>query len=99
MSKLYKEILVCYDIQDNKKRKKLYEALKDIGLNSIQKSVFWGHANEAEKKAVRREISRYLDHRTDKAFVVDVNLRDKIQTQGFGYGPEDLEPLRRYETI
>ncbi|MCT7468282.1 CRISPR-associated endonuclease Cas2 [Aliarcobacter cryaerophilus] len=38
---IFYEVLVSYDIEDNKNRKKLFEVLKDMGLNSIQKSVFW----------------------------------------------------------
>ncbi len=37
---IFYEVLVSYDIEDNKNRKKLFEELKDMGLNSIQKSVF-----------------------------------------------------------
>ena len=37
---IFYEVLVTYDIEDNKNRKKLFDKLKDMGLNSIQKSVF-----------------------------------------------------------
>jgi CRISPR/Cas system-associated endoribonuclease Cas2 len=32
---------------------KLYNALKDMGLVSIQKSVFWGHLKSAEVQCFR----------------------------------------------
>ena len=31
---IYYEVLVSYDIEDNKNRKKLFEELKDMGLNT-----------------------------------------------------------------
>lgn len=51
---LYSEVIVTYDVADNKNRKKLREGLLDIGLSDIQKSVFWGRVNKAERKAVTR---------------------------------------------
>ena len=39
---MYSQIIVSYDISNTKKRNKFFEELKDLGLISIQKSVFWG---------------------------------------------------------
>ena len=36
----YTQVVISYDIADNKKRLKFYEVLKDFGLLPIQKSVF-----------------------------------------------------------
>jgi len=77
MSNLYNEILVCYDIQDNKSRSKLFQKLKEAGLKPAQKSVFWGHVNRAEENAIQRLIKGFCMS-DDKAFVVRVNLAVQI---------------------
>ena len=41
MGAAYVRYLVCYDIVDNKKRKKFADFLKDLGLIPLQKSVFY----------------------------------------------------------
>lgn len=39
---IYVKYLVCYDISDTKIRKKFSDCLKDLGLVSLQESVFYG---------------------------------------------------------
>jgi len=93
MGKLHREILVCYDVECDKRRSKLFEALKDIGLRPIQKSVFWGDATRAEMKAIQREFKRLLDPHMDRAVVVDVHLRDSAARDAFGYSGADFPPM------
>ena len=38
---IYVKYLVCYDISDTKIRKKFSDCLKDLGLVSLQESVFY----------------------------------------------------------
>lgn len=87
---LYYEVLVSYDIEDNKNRKKLFEELKDMGLVSIQKSVFWGELKLAEIKFLPNLIEKYCTG-NDKAFFVRANLSKDILSNSFGYSKEDFE--------
>lgn len=83
---LMHEYIVAYDVESNKLRKKLSDQLKDYGLISIQKSVFWGRITHAESKAVRRMFSTLLNKETDYAFVLRANFSEQIKENGFGYG-------------
>ena len=71
---IYKYYLVCYDVADNKTRKRLFEYLKDLGLVSLQNSVFWGQLTRAEIAALRREAQKQLDPMTDKIFWTITNF-------------------------
>jgi CRISPR-associated protein Cas2 len=84
-NKLYQPWLVCYDIEDNKTRKILFDTLKDLGLIAVQKSVFWGNLNQAELRALQREVYKLLDRKTDKAFWINANLKDRLDKQSIGY--------------
>ncbi|GIX41411.1 MAG: hypothetical protein KatS3mg129_1144 [Leptospiraceae bacterium] len=90
------EILICYDVENNKKRKKLYDQLKQFGLIPIQKSVFWGFILPAEKNAILREVGKIID-KEDKAFLVYTNLSKVIKEQSFGY--KDLEIFKNKDYI
>lgn len=91
-SRLYNEVLVCYDITDTRQRNKLFKELKDISLTAIQKSVFWGYLNRAEEESVRRLLRTYCA-KTDKAFIAQVHLAAQIAAQnGVGYSKADFPP-------
>jgi CRISPR-associated endonuclease Cas2 len=83
---LLKEIVVIYDISKNKQRTKIFKELKNIGLQNIQNSVFWGRVNEAEKRSIQRLFKEHLDKETDKAFILETRLSVQIKLSGFGYG-------------
>ncbi len=89
--KLTREILVSYDIEDNRSRKKIYDGLKDIGLYPIQKSVFVGDVKTAEEKAVKRLLSQFLDKKTDKSFILCGQIIEQIKTTGIGYKEDELD--------
>lgn len=83
---LLKEIIVVYDVSENKPRAKLFKALKNIGMRNIQNSVFWGRVNEAEKRSIRRLFSEHLNKETDRAFILETKLSTQIKLTGYGYG-------------
>lgn len=96
MRKLHNEVLVSYDIEDNKNRYRLFRRLKEVGLVPIQKSVFWGHVNTAEEASVVRMLCEYSEV-GDKAFIVRVKLSTQIaERNSIGYHPQDFprEPPR-----
>ena len=92
------EVLVAYDIENNKQRKKLFEQLKDVGLEPIQKSVFWGFLNRAEERALYRLFEK-LDKETDKAFLVRAKLGTVIGKYGLGYQESDFQPPTSFEVL
>lgn len=97
---IYTEIIVCYDVADNKQRKKLYDSLCDIGLISIQKSVFWGYATMAERKSIFGLFELYLNKETDRAFVLPAAVRNRILgLEGFGYTESNLPEWTEYGCI
>ncbi|HRF56138.1 MAG TPA: CRISPR-associated endonuclease Cas2 [Campylobacterales bacterium] len=95
--RLFFEIIVTYDIEDNKNRKKLFEELKDMGLAPIQKSVFWGHLKVAEIKILPNLFDKYCKN-GDKAFFVKAELSGEILKNGFGYTKEEFE-VKEYDII
>lgn len=73
--------LICYDIEDNKNRTKLFERLKDFGLLAVQKSVFYGELSKAEKLTIKELLSKYCT-KEDKAIITSINL-DFNDTLGY----------------
>lgn len=57
----YAKYLICYDVENNRKRKKLFDSLKDIGLVPIQKSVFYGDLKPPEFRDMKRSVTALLD--------------------------------------
>lgn len=82
---IYSEVIVAYDVEDNRTRTKIFKCLKDYGLTPIQKSVFWGRISTAEKRAVQRLFQKSLNLETDRAFLVHAPLEKEIGRYGFGY--------------
>lgn len=82
---LFQEVLVSYDVTDNRARTKLFQRLKDYGLIPIQKSVFWGRVNEAEKRAVYRLFRELLNGPDDCAFIIQANISEQMKKGGYGY--------------
>jgi CRISPR-associated endonuclease Cas2 len=95
--KLYREVLVAYDVEDNKRRDRLFKGLKDIGLRPIQLSVFWGMVLGAEEKAIRRLFRSELNRDEDRAFVIPVNVTHNPRTDLFGYTVSPFEEPGRYD--
>lgn len=47
--------------------------MKDLGLISIQKSVFYGDLNQAEFSAMKKVVLKMLDPESDKCFGPNVH--------------------------
>lgn len=95
---MYTQIIVSYDISETKKRNKFFEELKDLGLVSIQKSVFWGYILPSEKRIIKELFKKYCEIQTDKAFIVNVTL-DKDLNDSFGYDEDDFSHPESFEII
>ena len=94
---MYSQIVVSYDIEDNKNRKKLFEELKDLGLKPIQKSVFWGYLLVSEKRVIKELFKKYCSD-NDKAFLINASLDNNLQNC-FGYTEEDFKHPDEFEII
>ncbi len=99
MKSMFKEVIVCYDITEDKRRNKFFERMKDFGLISIQKSIFWGYVNTAEERAILNELRNQSDPTTDRGFIVKVRLRETINKNGCGYSESDLPEDIDYGSI
>lgn len=79
------EIIIAYDIENNKIRTQLFNDLKDIGMISIQKSVMWGRLLPADIKLAKRILASELNKKTDRAFILVSKLTEN--TEFFGLSP------------
>ena len=95
---MYSQVLVCYDIENDKKRRKLYEELKDLGLRPVQKSVFWGYLLQSEKRVVKYLLKKYCDKSTDRGFMVNANL-DKNLEYSVGYSKDEFKKPDSFDII
>jgi CRISPR-associated protein Cas2 len=98
LGSLRSEYLVIYDIEDSKKRSILFERLKDFGLTGIQKSVFWGELNRAERSSLTREIKEIIGKSNDKIILTPVNFFENKSVYFVGHTNQDFE-LKNYGTI
>jgi len=95
---MYSQVIVSYDIENNKNRTKLFEELKDIGLKPIQKSVFWGYVLLSEKRVIKQLFKKYCNKEIDKAFMINATL-DKDLSNTFGYDKDDFNHPESFEII
>ncbi len=95
---MYTQIIVSYDISETKKRNKFFDELKDLGLVSIQKSVFLGYILPSEKRVIKELFKKYCQIETDKAFIVNVTL-DKDLNDSFGYDNDDFSHPESFEIV
>jgi CRISPR-associated endonuclease Cas2 len=96
---LLKEVIVSYDIVNNKSRKKVHDSLLDLGLISIQYSVFFGRLNQAELSAMNRILEKYIDRESDKSFFITGNFSIQLMNQCIGYSRKDIFENKDYEII
>ena len=88
---MYTKYLVCYDVADNKRRKHLSDTLKDMGLVSMQKSVFYGDLKNAEVRALARVAADLLDATEDKCFWFPCYLEPEAVRKCLGYADWDYK--------
>jgi CRISPR-associated protein Cas2 len=86
-----RRFLITYDIADDKRRSKIFKALRDVG-DHVQFSVFLCCLNERERVALRGRVDSLIDHRADQIMTVDLGpaAHDPdhcISTLGRAYQP------------
>lgn len=60
--------VIAYDIEQNRRRRKVMEALKDYGLR-VQYSVYECELDPARLKVVRERLAALIDKRADKVHI------------------------------
>lgn len=76
------EVIIAYDIENNKTRTRIYNQLKDVGMVSVQKSVMWGRLLPADIALAKRILKHELDKNTDKAFILVSKLSENANFYG-----------------
>lgn len=96
---IYAKYLVCYDVSSNSRRKKFSDALKDLGLVSMQGSVFYGDLKPAEVRALARKAAELLDPKEDKCFWFSCRLEVKDIQKCIGYDDWSFAEVDGHGTI
>ena len=86
-----RRFLVTYDVADDKRRGKVFKALRDVG-DHVQLSVFLCCLNERERVDLRGRIDSLIDHHADQVMTVDLgpaanDPEQCISTLGRAYQP------------
>lgn len=97
MMQLRYQYLICYDIEDNRARRKIAALLLDLGLRHIQKSAFWGFLSSAEINSVVTEGHNLLK-RTDKLLITPVSTRSK-HTYHLGHQDDEFADWPTHASI
>ena len=90
------EVLISYDISHNKSRTMFYNYLKDLGLTSVQKSLFYGLITYEGKEEIENNFKLICNQDEDKLLITKVNLIDK-DTVSIGFPIELYENEKEYE--
>lgn len=96
---VYTKYLVCYDIESDRTRKKVYTFLKDLGLISLQFSVFYGALNKAEFSAMKSTLLRIINQSTDRCLWLQCSIDERDIKECIGYlnfsyiGPDGYETI------
>lgn len=84
--------LISYDIECNKKRKKVSDRLIQYGLTRIQYSVFMGFATVIVMKKLKVELSQFFEKETnDQLLILPINKSDLKKRYNFG---KDIENIK-----
>lgn len=96
---LYTKYIICYDIENDKTRLKFFEFLKDLGLNPVQKSVFYGQLTRAEIRCLKSKAHEMLNKSTDCClwFICPLSIDDFKDF--VGYQNITMTEADGYETV
>lgn len=83
-------ILVCYDIRDPKRLRKVAKLLEGFG-ERVQDSVFECHLDARRLGQLKHRMARRIDPQADRVRYYQLCLRDQrhIACDGFGQTPRD----------
>ncbi len=85
--------LITYDISDDKRRNRVFKALRDRG-DHVQFSVFLCELNPREYASLKGQLQEFVHQRQDQVLILDLGLADDIleigqglDCVGFAYNP------------
>jgi len=83
--------LFTYDIADDKRRTRVFQALRDYG-DHAQYSVFFCDLTQSELSLLRARLAEAIHHRADQVLVLDLGLTDnpleaRLEVLGKAYLP------------
>ncbi|MCR8920083.1 CRISPR-associated endonuclease Cas2 [Parasutterella secunda] len=96
---MFGKYIVCYDVEDNKRRSKFFDFLKDIGLFPVQKSVFYGDLNAAELRSLKTAARKMLKSETDSCIWVACSLEPNEFKQFIGYKDFEYVEADGHDTL
>jgi CRISPR-associated protein Cas2 len=85
-------VLVCYDVADDKRRRRIAEVLEGYGQR-VQRSVFECHLRPARLASLQRRVARLLDTDEDRVGYYTLCAKDRagIATDGIGTVTRDWD--------
>jgi len=89
--------LVCYDITDNKLRKKIADKLFYYGLSRVQLSVFIGYVNDIHFERMHNDITQKMDEEknaTDSIIFLRINYTNLQKMIIFGNAKADSDYIK-----
>ena len=89
-------LIVVYDIGDNRKRQAFAEKLQYLGLARVQRSVFVGKGGSGLAKDIMRIAQRLIDPKNDSViiFIVPGEAIRKAMIVGTPWGePHDIQAV------
>ena len=80
--------LAAYDIADDRRLRQALNVAKNYATGG-QKSVFECFLNEAERRALVREILQVIDEKEDRFLLLPVDARSRVIPLGIAVVPAD----------
>ena len=89
-------VVICYDIEKDRKRKKIYDKLLSFGLRPVQKSVFEGQIKKEQLTRLKKQLGQMVNKKTDsiRYYTICETCKRKIYVQGM-----DLTPVYKTAII
>jgi len=85
--------VICYDISDDRRRRKLEKAIKGFGPR-VQESVFEADLDEKRLIALREKIERRIDPALDSVRIYRQCAACRACVEVLGRGPLPVEPVK-----
>lgn len=84
------QVLVTYDIHDNKRRAKIANELKNFGVR-VQFSVFECQLDTKQQQILQKKLAKWVDEKEDsiRYYILCAHCKEKIVIQGMGTVYED----------
>ncbi len=90
MERIY---LVCYDISDQKRWRKIYKTMKGYGA-WLQLSVFQCRLNRADLLKMTDTLTEIIHRDEDNLLIIDIGATENISLKVTSYG-RPFQPIRQ----